>query len=67
MSTGGDTYFCEAVIGLRSERPGVTLEAAIPWEGQASGWSDVQRRRYYGLVSECDYQTVVQAENCPTA
>lgn len=65
MATGCDMYFCEAVIGLRSERPEVTLEAAIPWEGQAKGWNNAQRKRYYRLVSDCDYQTIIQTTYSP--
>ncbi len=29
MARGCDLYFCEAVLELRSRRPGITLEAAI--------------------------------------
>lgn len=60
MATGCDTYFCEAVIALRSEHPEITIEAAIPWEGQASRWNQAQRKRYYRLLAECDYHTLVQ-------
>ena len=61
MATGCDTYFCETLIRLRQEKRDVTIEAAIPWEGQSLRWSEKQRRRYHRLVSECDYQTVVQS------
>lgn len=60
MATGCDAYFCEAVIALREEHPDVTLEAAIPWEGQSARWTAAQKKRYERLVSECDYRTVVQ-------
>ena len=60
MAIGCDTYFCEAVLALRSEHPEVTIEAAIPWEGQASRWTRAQQNRYYRLLAECDYQTLVQ-------
>ncbi len=65
MATGCDFYFCEAVLALREEHPEVTLEAAIPFEGQAMGWSASQKQRYLRLVSECDYQTVVQKDYSP--
>ena len=35
MAQGCDLYFCEAVQALRDDRPGVTVEAAIPCESQA--------------------------------
>ncbi len=65
MATGCDFYFCEAVLALREEHPEVTLEAAIPFEGQSKGWSEGQRKRYDRLVSECDYHTVVQKDYSP--
>ncbi len=65
MATGCDFYFCEAVIELRESHPDVTLEAAIPFEGQAKSWNDSQRRRYERLIAECDYHTVVQKEYSP--
>ena len=62
MAIGCDFYFCDAVILLRSQKPGVTLEAAVPWEGQAESWSSKLRDRYYRLMADCDYETVVQTD-----
>lgn len=62
MATGCDLYFCEIVMQLREEHPEVTIEAAIPWEGQTERWNAEQKKRYNRLVSECDYQTVLQRE-----
>jgi uncharacterized phage-like protein YoqJ len=62
MATGCDTYFCEALIRLRQEHKDVSIEAAIPWEGQSQLWNAAQKVRYDRLVSECDYQTVVQSQ-----
>jgi len=62
MATGCDMYFCEAIIALREEHPEITLEAAIPWETQTERWNDAQKKRYDRLVSECDYQTVLQRD-----
>ncbi len=65
MATGCDMYFAEAVIALREEHPEVTLEAAIPCEGQSSRWNAEQRRRYDRVVSACDCFTVVQQHYTP--
>ena len=65
MATGGDMYFGEAVVALREEHPEVTLEAAVPFEGQSRLWTAQQRRRYDRLAAECDYQTVVQRDYTP--
>jgi len=65
MATGCDFYFGEAVAALREEHPDITLEAAVPWEGQSANWTPAQRRRYDRLAAACDYQTVVQREYTP--
>ena len=65
MATGCDMYFCQAVIDLRSSHDDITLEAAIPWEGQSKSWSDTLKRRYSRLVAECDFYTLVQKSYTP--
>jgi uncharacterized phage-like protein YoqJ len=65
MATGCDMYFAEAVLALRAEHPDVTLEAAIPCEGQSSRWTAEQRRRYDRAVAECDFCTVIQRDYSP--
>lgn len=60
MAQGADFFFCEAVQRLRDERPGVTVEAAIPCEEQASRWPERDRERYFHLVGLCDFETMVQ-------
>jgi uncharacterized phage-like protein YoqJ len=59
MATGCDMYFCEAVLRLREQLQDITLEAAIPWEGQNRGWSARLRGRYDRLVALCDEQTLL--------
>ncbi len=65
MATGCDMYFAEAVLALRAEHPDVTLEAAIPCEGQSARWTAEQRRRYDRAVAECDFCTVIQRDYSP--
>lgn len=65
MAKGCDMYFCEAVIDLREQHPDVSLEAAVPYEGQSKGWDTENRCRYDRLIAECDYQTVIQSEYTP--
>ena len=60
MARGCDLYFCEAVLELRSRRPGITLEAAIPCEEQAARWRERDRSRYFRLMEQCDFETMVQ-------
>ena len=65
MAEGCDLYFCEAVMALREEHPEITVEAAIPFSGQADRWPPAQKRRYERLVSECDRQTLLQPDYTP--
>lgn len=60
MARGCDQYFTEIVMELRTQRGDVTVEAAIPCEGQAAGWAASHRRRYEELVALCDFESVVQ-------
>lgn len=60
MARGCDLYFCEAVLDLRTRRPGVSLEAAIPCEEQARRWPERERNRYFRLMEACDLETMVQ-------
>ena len=60
MARGADLYFCEAVLALRQLRPDVTLEAAVPYQGQADRWPETDRRRRELLLAQCDFETVVQ-------
>lgn len=62
MARGCDQYFAEIVLELRKEHPDVTIEAAIPCETQAAAWKEMERERYFGLVAQCDYETMVQRQ-----
>jgi len=59
MARGCDMYFCEELISLREEHPDITIEAAIPCEEQAKTWTEQERSRYFGLIAECDIETLV--------
>ena len=65
MARGSDFYFCEAVLRLREEHADIRLEAALPFEEQAAQWSEEDRNRYFRLVSQCDYETLIQTEYSP--
>ena len=60
MAQGCDLYFCEAALALRGERPGITVEAAIPCEEQTEKWPQRDRERHRRLVDSCDFETMVQ-------
>ena len=65
MAEGCDLYFCEAVLALREDHPDITLEAAVPFAGQAEHWGTAQRQQYESLLSRCDTVTVLQEHYSP--
>ena len=60
MANGCDLYFLEAVLRFRADHPDVTVEAAIPYAGQAEHWRGELKETYSQMLSMCDYETVVQ-------
>jgi len=60
MARGTDLYFAEAVLTLRERCPGLTLEGAVPCQGQAERWPEAERRRWRAALDAADLETVVQ-------
>ena len=60
MALGCDQFFAEVVLQMGEERPGVTLEAAIPFPGQDQRWLEADRVRYRSLLERCAARTVIQ-------
>lgn len=60
MARGTDLYFCEAALSLRDHYPDVTVEAVIPFPGQAERWNWHEQSRYHSLLEHCNFETVVQ-------
>lgn len=65
MAQGTDLYFCQAVVDLRTRHPGVTLEAAVPFAGQADRWPEADQHRRLALLDQCDLETMVQHTYTP--
>ena len=65
MANGCDLYCGEAVLQLRRQHPEITLEAAVPYEGQARTWPSEQKVRWDYLYDACDYQTIVSHSYTP--
>ena len=65
MANGCDLYFFDAARYLRLSHPEVTIEAAIPFSGQADRWRPELRARYDYDLRQCDYQTLVQEAYTP--
>lgn len=65
MAMGCDLYCAEAVIALRRMHREITLEAAVPYDGQESQWSADLRERYNRILRECDAVTLLQDSYTP--
>lgn len=66
MAQGTDLYFCQAVIDLKRNTSDVSLEAAIPFPGQADHWPPADQERRRTLLLGCDFETVVQHHYSPS-
>lgn len=60
MARGADLLFAQAVLDLREKYGDLTLEAAVPCEGQADRWPAGERAQYQAILDQCDYETLVQ-------
>ena len=54
MAQGCDLYFAESVLLLRESYPDVSLEAAVPFRGQAANWTSAERKRYHRILDSCN-------------
>ncbi|MBE6936782.1 MAG: DUF1273 domain-containing protein [Ruminococcaceae bacterium] len=54
MSRGMDLWAAECVLNFRRAYSHVTLEAAIPFPGQADRWREEDRRVYRQVLERCD-------------
>ena len=59
MANGCDMYFGEAVLTLKQHKKDVTLEAAIPFSGQADHWKEPEKTRWHNIYAQSDFITVV--------
>ena len=57
-----DIMAAETVLDLQKRYPDVTLEMAIPFEGQAGRWPESYRARWQRCVESADVVTVLSHE-----
>lgn len=55
MQLGIAMWAAEIVLRIKEFYPEITLEAILPYENQASHWTENQRDRYFHILSECNY------------
>ncbi len=59
MAQGFDTYCAEIVLELMKTNKNITLEVAIPCEGQSSKWYEEDKARYFLIISKATKETMV--------
>ena len=59
MANGCDMYCAEAVLKLKAEHPEITLEAAVPYDGQEAKWSIDLQARYRRILTSCDAVNII--------
>lgn len=62
MELGTDQICAEFVLTLKQFYPHITLECAIPYEEQASHWSDEEREKYFSIIEKCDTEKLLQTK-----
>ena len=60
MARGSDFWFAEAVLEQKKKRPELRLEAYLPCPSQPDRWPAEDRKRYEGLLLECDAVHMVE-------
>ena len=59
MANGCDMYCAEAVLKLKDEHPEITLEAAVPYDGQEEKWDKKLKDRYRSILMSCESVSVI--------
>lgn len=65
MALGCDMYCAEAVIELKRRVNDITLEAAVPYDGQDSAWNAANRKRYHDILMQCDSTVLISDTYTP--
>lgn len=59
MAQGVDILAGEAVLRFKEDYPDLSLECAVPYEGQEKRWSKKSQERYLSLLQRADAVTTV--------
>lgn len=65
MALGCDMYCAEAVLELKRCKTDITLEAAVPYDGQDEGWNAANRKRYNDILMQCDSTVLLSDKYTP--
>lgn len=65
MANGCDMYCAEAVIELKQIHSDITLEAAVPYDGQEDKWSISLKERYRKILMSSDSVNIISDNYTP--
>lgn len=57
MNIGAEIYAAEIIERLQDEGASVTITAVLPFETQASDWSENDRDRFFEVIRRCSEET----------
>ena len=60
MNKGVGMMGAEILIELKNKYPDIALECALPYENQASKWSERLRNRYFNTIAHSDKEVLLQ-------
>ena len=66
-AAGVDCWAALIVLALREKNPALELHCILPYEGQADGWSDSERKYYHAILKQADsveYVSRVYYDGC---
>ena len=58
MNLGIETLAAEAALAIRPQT-GIKLQCVIPFEEQATAFTESERDRYFGIIERCDEETMI--------
>jgi len=62
MALGADLLCCEIALSMKESYPNVTVNAVVPFRGQADKWSCEEQAWYKKLLKQCDTAVCLQEE-----
>ena len=60
MARGVDMLAARLVLELETEYSNIALECVIPYENQASSWTERERDEYFDILAHCDPSVMLQ-------
>ncbi|MBO7737022.1 MAG: DUF1273 family protein [Clostridia bacterium] len=65
MALGFDLTVCEMLLSLQADFPQIQVVACIPCPEQAAKFSEVNKRKYEGMVALCNEKIVLSPQYTP--